>query len=54
MSLTELVRLADGVGSRLRTHGTGARTLSLKVRFAGFQTITRAVTLPAVPSPTRR
>jgi len=42
----ELVRLADGVAGRLRHHGTGARTLSLKVRFAGFHTITRAVTVP--------
>jgi DNA polymerase-4 len=30
----------------LRKHATGARTLSLKVRFAGFHTISRAVTLP--------
>jgi len=43
----ELVRLADGVAGRLRHHGTGARTLSLKVRFAGFHTITRAVTVPS-------
>jgi DNA polymerase-4 len=43
----ELVRLADGVAGRLRAHGTGARTLQLKVRFAGFHTITRSVTLPS-------
>jgi DNA polymerase-4 len=42
----ELVRLADGVATRLRSHGGGARTLTLKVRFAGFDTITRAVALP--------
>jgi DNA polymerase IV len=42
----ELVRLADAVASRLRHRGIGARTLQLKVRFAGFTTITRAVTLP--------
>lgn len=41
----ELVRLADGVAGRLRAHGAGARTLALKVRFAGFHTITRATTL---------
>ncbi len=41
----ELVRLSDGVAGRLRKHGTGARTLALKVRFAGFHTITRSVTL---------
>jgi DNA polymerase IV len=41
----ELVRLADGVASRLRAHGTGARTFTLKVRDGGFSTITRATTL---------
>lgn len=41
----ELVRLADAVAARLRSQGTGARTLTLKVRFHGFDTITRAVTL---------
>ncbi len=40
----ELVRLADGVASRLRRHGVGARTLTLKVRFSGFSTITRSTT----------
>jgi DNA polymerase-4 len=40
----ELVRLADAVAARLRRHGSGARTLTLKVRFAGFTTITRSVT----------
>jgi DNA polymerase IV len=43
----ELVRLADGVAARLRAHTTGARTFQLKVRFAGFHTITRSVTVPA-------
>ncbi len=43
----ELVRLSDGVAGRLRQHGTGARTLALKVRFAGFHTITRSITLPS-------
>jgi len=42
----ELVRLSDAVASRLRRHGTGARTVSLKIRFAGFETVTRSVTLP--------
>jgi DNA polymerase IV len=40
----ELVRLADGVATRLRRHASGARTLTLKVRFAGFTTITRSTT----------
>jgi DNA polymerase-4 len=40
----ELVRLADGVATRLRHAGMGARTVTLKVRFAGFRTITRSTT----------
>jgi DNA polymerase-4 len=40
----ELVRLCDAVASRLRHGRTGARTLTLKVRFAGFETITRSTT----------
>lgn len=42
----ELVRMADAVAARLRARGTGARTLTLKVRFSDFATITRSVTLP--------
>lgn len=42
----ELVRLADAVAARLRAHGTAARTLQLKIRFSGFETVTRSVTLP--------
>ena len=41
----ELVRLADAVAARLRAHGGAARTLTLKVRFAGFETITRSITV---------
>lgn len=40
----ELVRLADAVTRRMRQQGVGARTWTLKVRFAGFVTITRSVT----------
>jgi DNA polymerase-4 len=40
----ELVRLADSVGSRLRRHGLAGRTLTLKVRFSDFHTITRSTT----------
>lgn len=43
----ELVRLADGVAGRMRARNTGARTFALKVRFAGFHTITRSITLPS-------
>jgi DNA polymerase-4 len=41
----ELVRLADAVAARLRRQGQAARTATLKVRFAGFRTITRSVTM---------
>jgi DNA polymerase-4 len=40
----ELVRLADAVAARLRREGVAARTANLKVRFAGFRTVTRSVT----------
>jgi DNA polymerase-4 len=40
----ELVRLCDAVASRLRERRIGARTVTLKVRFAGFETITRSAT----------
>jgi DNA polymerase-4 len=43
-----VVRLADQVASRLRRSGVAARTVTLKVRFAGFQTVTRSAT-PADP-----
>lgn len=42
----ELVRLVDAVTQRMRNQGVGARTWTLKVRFAGFTTITRSVTTP--------
>ena len=42
----EVVRLADAVGSRLRRQGLGGRTVTLKVRFADFRTITRSRTEP--------
>jgi DNA polymerase-4 len=41
----ELVRLADAVSSRLRRQGVAGRTVTLKVRFAGFHTVTRSVTV---------
>ncbi|MEZ5216320.1 MAG: DNA polymerase IV [Ilumatobacteraceae bacterium] len=40
----EVVRQADAVAARLRANGHPARTITLKVRFAGFDTITRART----------
>lgn len=42
----ELLRLADRVASRLRAGGTSAQTVTLKVRFSNFTTITRSRTLP--------
>jgi DNA polymerase IV len=44
----EVVRMADGVAGRLRRAGCAARTVTLKVRFGDFRTITRSTTL-AVP-----
>ena len=42
----ELVRLGDSVAGRLRGAGVAGRTISIKVRFHDFRTITRSVTLP--------
>ncbi|TDN92730.1 DNA polymerase IV [Microbacterium sp. BK668] len=41
----EFRRLADRVGARLRGHGWEASTISIKVRFADFTTISRSQTL---------
>ncbi len=42
----EIVRLADSVAGRLRKHDLAGRTVTLKVRFNDFRTITRSSTLP--------
>ena len=42
----ELVRLGDAVASRLRAAEVAGRTVSIKVRFHDFRTITRSITLP--------
>jgi len=42
----ELVRMADAVSRRARAHGVAGRTVSIKVRFGDFTTITRSATLP--------
>jgi DNA polymerase-4 len=44
--LRELVRLSDAVAARLRAKGVGGRTLTLKLRFATFDTMSRSITLP--------
>lgn len=41
----ELLRLSEKVGGRLRRSGHFAMTITLKVRFATFRTVTRAFTL---------
>jgi DNA polymerase IV len=42
----ELLKLSERSAARLRSHGLVARTVSIKVRFADFTTITRSRTLP--------
>ena len=41
----EILRLADRTAGRLRSHGLCGRTVTLKIRFANFKTITRSKTL---------
>jgi DNA polymerase-4 len=41
----ETVRMADAVATRLRDRGLAGRTVTLKVRFGTFVTITRSITL---------
>ena len=43
----ELLRLSERTAARLRAAGQQGRTVSIKVRFADFTTISRARTLPA-------
>jgi DNA polymerase-4 len=43
----ELLRLAERSASRLRAAGHVGRTISIKIRYSDFTTITRARTLPA-------
>jgi len=42
----EVRRMAERVGTRLRDHGLAGRTVTLKVRFPDFRTITRSATQP--------
>ncbi|MCJ7725629.1 MAG: DNA polymerase IV [Acidimicrobiia bacterium] len=41
-----LLRLAERVGSRLRTKGRAGRTVTAYIRFADFETVTRQMRLP--------
>jgi DNA polymerase IV len=43
----EILRLAEKVGRRLRKAGLAGRTITLKVRFSSFETVTRSSTLRA-------
>ena len=49
----EVTRLADAVARRLRTSNLQSRTVTLKLRFGDFKTITRSVTLPDPTDATR-
>jgi DNA polymerase-4 len=51
--LRELLRLSERTAARLREQGHAARTVSIKVRFADFTTITRSRTL-RLPTDTGR
>ncbi len=51
--LCELLRLSAKVGARLRAAQLAGRTVTLKVRFADFTTITRSRTLPEATDVTR-
>jgi DNA polymerase-4 len=44
--LRRLLHQAEDVGRQLRSHGVKARTVTLKVKYADFQQITRSTTLP--------
>ena len=48
-----LLDCAQGVGSELRRHGLMARTMTLKLRFEDFETLTRGLTLLAAHRPGR-
>ncbi|MCC5950428.1 MAG: DNA polymerase IV [Nitriliruptoraceae bacterium] len=41
-----VLKLAEKVGRRVRAASTAGRTVTLKVRFASFETVTRSATLP--------
>nr|WP_277344726.1 DNA polymerase IV [Cellulomonas sp. IC4_254] len=43
----QLPAVAEQAFARLERHGGAARTVTVKVRFAGFSTVTRAVSLPS-------
>ena len=50
----EVFRLSGKVGQRLRERGMSGRTVALKLRWAGFDTVTRSHTLPEPTQVTHR
>lgn len=50
----ELLRLSTRTGERLRAAGIEARTVSIKVRWSSFETVTRSRTLPEATNSTHR
>ncbi|EYT53021.1 DNA polymerase IV [Leucobacter sp. UCD-THU] len=50
----ELLRLATRTGERLRAAGAEARTVSIKVRWENFDTVTRSRTLPEATNSSQR
>lgn len=50
----ELLRLSTRTGERLRAAGIEARTISIKVRWESFETVTRSRTLPEATHATQR
>jgi len=49
----QVLKLSETVGRRLRASGVAGRTITLKVRFGTFETVTRSSTLPAPTDRTR-
>ena len=49
----QVLRLAETVGRRLRAAGVAGRTITLKVRFDSFETVTRSATLRVPTDRTR-
>lgn len=50
----ELLRMSEKVGRKLRSSGVMTRTVSIKVRWSSFQTVTRSRTLHEPTNVTRR
>lgn len=51
---SELLRLAEGVGQRVRKAGLQTRTITIKVRYDDFTTLSRSKTLPIATDTTRQ